>query len=133
MNKVIMIGNLTKDPDVRTTGTGKRVCTLSIAVQRRFGDKGGEIKADFFNVIAWSALAEICGKYLKKGSKVAVSGTVQNRSYEAKDGTKRFVTEVIAEEVEFLTKNEEKVQKDEAQRGNWKIEYGDPVDDALPF
>ena len=129
MNKVIMIGNLTRDPEMRTTGSGKAVCTLNIAVQRRFADKNGETKADFFPVIAWSGLAESCGKYLKKGSKAAVSGTVQNRSYEAKDGSKRFITEILAEEIEFLTKSE--AQKNEPQTRHEA--YGDPVDDNLPF
>ena len=126
-----MIGNLTKDPDMRMTGSGKAVCTLSIAVQRRFGDKNGEVKADFFNVVAWSGLAESCGKYLKKGSKVAVSGTIQNRSYEAKDGTKRFTTELIAEEIEFLSRNE--AEKREPQTKQEAKHFGDPVDDDLPF
>ena len=104
MNKVILIGNLTKDPEMRQTTNGTNVCTLSLAVNRRFKDKTtGETVADFFNVIVWRQLAEICGRYLAKGRKVAVVGELQNRSYEAKDGTKRYVTEVVADEVEFLT------------------------------
>ena len=102
MNKAILIGNLTRDPEQRMTNGGVAVCTVSIAVQRRFANQQGERQADFFNIVTWRALAENCGKYLRKGSKVGVSGPIQNRSYEAQDGTKRYVTEIIAEEVEFL-------------------------------
>ena len=103
MNKVFLIGNLTKDPDVRTTGSGTSVCTFRIAVQRRFVNQQGERASDFFDVVAWRQLADLCGRYLAKGRKVAVVGELQNRSYDAKDGTKRYVTEVVADEVEFLT------------------------------
>lgn len=103
MNKVFLIGNLTKDPDVRTTGSGTSVCTFRIAVQRRFANQQGERASDFFDVVAWRQLADLCGRYLAKGRKVAVVGELQNRSYDAKDGTKRYVTEVVADEVEFLT------------------------------
>lgn len=103
VNKVIMIGNLTKDPDVRSTGTGVSVCSFRIAVTRRFGGQGGERVSDFFDVVAWRALADLCGKYLAKGRRVAVVGELQTRSYDAKDGSKRYVTEIIADEVEFLS------------------------------
>lgn len=103
MNKVVLIGNLTKDPDVRTTSGGASVTTLSIAVNRRFKDKSGERVTDYFRVVAWNKLADICGKYLVKGNKVSVSGELQTKDYEAKDGTKRYVTEILADEVEFLT------------------------------
>ena len=103
MNKVFLIGNLTKDPDVRTTGGGTSVCTFSIAVDRRFKAQNGEKVTDYFNIVAWRQLADLCGRYLAKGRKVSVVGELQNRSYDAKDGTKRYVTEVVADEVEFLT------------------------------
>ena len=105
MNKVIITGNLTKEPDLRTTGSGTTVCTLSVAVTRRFKGQNGEKQTDFFTVIAWKQLAEMCGKYLSKGKKVAVVGELQTRSYE-KDGVKRYITEIIADEVEFLTPKE---------------------------
>lgn len=98
-----MIGNLTKDPDVRSTGSGVSVCSFRIAVTRRFGGQSGERVSDFFDVVAWRNLAELCGKYLAKGRKVAVIGELQTRTYDAKDGTKRYVTEIIADEVEFLS------------------------------
>ena len=110
MNKVVLIGNLTKDPDVRTTSGGASVTTLSIAVNRRFKDKSGERVTDYFRVVAWNKLADICGKYLVKGNKVSVSGELQTTDYEAKDGTKRYVTEILADEVEFLTPKSDRNQ-----------------------
>lgn len=98
-----MIGNLTKDPDVRSTGSGVSVCSFRIAVNRRFANQSGERVSDFFDVVAWRQLADLCGRYLAKGRKVAVYGELQTRSYDAKDGTKRYVTEIIADEVEFLS------------------------------
>ena len=107
MNYVSMIGRLTKTPDIRQTNTGKNVCTFTLAVNRRYKDAQGNATADFFTVQAWEKLAELCARYLDKGSKVFVSGELRNRSYEAKDGTKRTVTEIIANEVEFLTPKSE--------------------------
>lgn len=103
MNKVILIGNLTKDPEVRTTGNGTNVCTFTLAVERRFKTSAGEKISDFFTIVCWRQLADLCGKYLSKGKKASVIGELQNRSYEAKDGTKRYVTEIVASEIEFLT------------------------------
>ena len=103
MNKVFLIGNLTKDPDVRTTGGGTSVCTFSIAVDRRFKAQNGEKVTDYFNIVAWRQLADLCGRYLAKRRKASVVGELQNRSYDAKDGTKRYVTEIVADEIEFLT------------------------------
>ena len=99
MNRATLIGNLTRDPDLRMTNGGVSVCTFSIAVQRRFANQQGERPADFFNIVCWRGLADNCGKYLHKGSKVGVHGSIQNRRYEAQDGTKRYVTEIIADEV----------------------------------
>ena len=105
MNKAFIIGNLTKDPELRTTGSGISVCTFTVAVQRRFKDQNGERGADYIPVVVWRGLAENCAKYLAKGRKVAVAGEIQTRSYDATDGSKRYVTEVIASDVEFLTPN----------------------------
>lgn len=103
MNKVYLIGNLTRDPEINTTASGIQMCRFSIAVGRRFKNADGENETDFFNIIAWRSTADFCGKYLHKGSKVAVIGSIQNRSYEAEDGSKRYYTDIIAEEVEILT------------------------------
>lgn len=102
MNKAILIGNLVADPELRRTGSDIPVCTFRIAVQRRYSNQQGVREADFFNIVAWRQTAELCAKYLTKGRKCAVVGTLQNRSYDAQDGTKRYITEVVADEVEFL-------------------------------
>ena len=103
MNYVSMIGRLTKTPDIRQTNTGKNVCTFTLAVNRRYKGADGKTTADFFTVQAWEKLAELCARYLDTGSKVLISGELRNRSYEAKDGSNRTVTEIIANEVEFLS------------------------------
>ena len=103
MNKVFLIGNLTKDPEMRSTQSGVAVCNFTIAVNRRFKNANGKQETDFLNVIAWRQLAELCGKYLAKGRKVAVTGSIQTRTYEAKDGSKRTAWDIVADEVEFLT------------------------------
>ena len=104
MNHVVMTGNLTRDPDKRMTSGGVSVCTFSIAVQRRVANADGERIADFFNIVAWRGLADICGKYLAKGNKVGITGVLQTRSYEDKDVNTRYVTEIIADGVEFLSR-----------------------------
>ncbi len=104
MNKIILIGNLTRDPEVRSTPNGVTVCTFTIAVNRRFGGQpGGERQADFFRINAWRQLGENCSKFLAKGRKVGVVGELQARTYEAKDGTTRISLDVNADEVEFLS------------------------------
>ena len=103
MNKVWLIGNLTKDPEVSETPNGLAVCKFSIAVSRDYSNSEGTRETDFFNITVWRGRAESCGKYLRKGSKVSVVGSLQTRSYEDKDGIKRSVTDVVASEVEFLT------------------------------
>lgn len=103
MNKVILIGNLTRDPELSETPNGVAVCRFSIAVSRDYSSSDGTRETDFFNITVWRGRAEVCGKYLRKGNKVAVVGNLQNRSYEDKDGIKRNVTDIVASEVEFLT------------------------------
>ncbi|MBR5899800.1 MAG: single-stranded DNA-binding protein [Clostridia bacterium] len=103
MNKVILVGNLTRDPELSETPSGIAVCRFAIAVSRDFANAEGNRETDFFNITVWSGRAENCGKYLKKGNKVAIVGRLQNRTYDDKDGNKRYVTDVVASEVEFLT------------------------------
>ena len=100
MNKVFIVGRLTRDPEHRTTPNGVSVTTLGVAVTRRMNRE----EADFFNVVAWRGLADNCAKYLVKGQQIAVVGELRTRSYEAKDGTKRYVTEIQADDIEFLAK-----------------------------
>lgn len=102
MNKIFLIGNLTRDPELSETQNGIAVCRFAIAVnRRRTGDV--EPQTDFFNITAWRGLAESVARYCKKGNKVAVTGNVQIRTYEGNDGVKRTSVDVVAEDVEFLT------------------------------
>lgn len=103
MNKVYLIGNLTRDPELSETTSGVAFCRFAIAVNRTFVNQEGTREADFFNITVWRAQAENCGKFLKKGSKVAIVGSLQNRTYEDKEGVKRTVTDIVANEVEFLS------------------------------
>ena len=103
MNKVYLIGNLTRDPEIRATQAGVTVCNFSIAVNRRYRNANGQQETDFFNIVAWRQLADLCGKYLTKGKKVAVTGSIQTRTYEAQDGSKRNAFDIVADEVEFLS------------------------------
>ncbi|SFD19375.1 single-stranded DNA-binding protein [Clostridium uliginosum] len=104
MNKVVLIGRLTKDPELRfTPGNGTAVTTLTLAVDK-YNAKSGQKEADFVPVVVWGKQAESTANYMSKGSQMAISGRIQTRSYEAKDGTKRYVTEVVATEVQFLSK-----------------------------
>ena len=132
MNKVILIGNLTKDPEISTTTNGVSVCRFALAVTRRYTNSSGEREADFINIVVWRALAENCHKFLRKGSKAAVIGSLQSRAYDAPDGSKRYVTEVVAEEVEFIsTKNTDSVESRKEEEIVTELE---PIDDNdLPF
>lgn len=145
MNKVFQIGNLVRDPEVRTTPGGASVATFRIAVQRKFKDQSGEKVSDFFDIVAWRQLADLCAKYLSKGKKIAVAGELQTRSYEAKDGSKRYITEIIADEIEFLsprgdaTPNTTESEPKKSYRAEPVVKQDDgmievePDDDQLPF
>ena len=135
MNKVYLIGNLTRDPELSTTTSGVSVCRLSIAVSRRFANADGARDTDFFNISAWRATAENCAKYLKKGSKIAVVGSIQTRNYEKSDGTKGFTVDIVADEVEFLsTKNDGSSDSSSATGSSAPVSDLQPVDDdTLPF
>lgn len=106
MNKAILIGNLVADPKQRTTQSGTEQSSFRIAVQRRFA-REGEVQADFFDVVSWGQTASFVNMYLKKGRKVAVEGRIQNRTYDAEDGSKRYVTEIVADSVEALSRRED--------------------------
>ena len=136
MNKCILVGNLTKDPELTTTSNGVAVCRFAIAVTRDYANAEGNREADFFNITVWRGRAENCGKYLKKGNKVAIVGSLQTRSYEDKDGIKRTVTDVIANEVEFLTPRNVTVDDEEKEVVSVKRERPqlEAIDDnQLPF
>ena len=101
MNKVVLMGRLTRDPDVRYTSNNTLVASFSLAVNRRFVRQGEERQADFINIVAWDKTGEFCSKYFKKGQQVGIIGRIQTRNYDDKDGKKVYVTEVIAEEAYF--------------------------------
>lgn len=107
MNKVILIGNLANDPEARTTQSGISQSTFRLAVQRRFANAQGVREADFLTIIAWRQTADFCNRYLTKGRKVAVEGSIQVRSYDAQDGSRRYVTEIIADNIEALGSRDE--------------------------
>ena len=125
MNKLTIIGNLTKDPELRTTQDGISVCSFTVAVNRR-NRREGQPEADYFRVSAWRGLGENCGKYLAKGRKVCVVGPVSVRTYEASDGTTRASMEITADDVEFLSARDQE-QKD-PQTG-----YSVVNPDGLPY
>ena len=130
MNKAILIGNLTKDPELSTTNSGISVCRFTLAVSRRFVGASGERETDFLNIIAWRSQAENCSKYLRKGSKCAVVGSIQTRSYDAQDGSKRYITEITADEVEFLATKAGEGMTDKKE----DVAELQPIDDdTLPF
>ena len=115
MNKAILIGNLANDPESRTTSSGIAQCTFRLAVQRRFANQQGVREADFINIVTWRQTAELCARYLSKGRKVCVVGQIQSRSYDAQDGTKRYVTEVVVDNIEFAgSRGEASRPRDEA-------------------
>jgi single stranded DNA-binding protein (ssb) len=102
LNRVVLVGRLTRDPDLRQTTTGVSVATFTIAVNRTFANQAGEREADFIQCVVWRKSAENVARYVSKGSLVGVDGRIQTRSYDAQDGSKRYVTEVVADSVQFL-------------------------------
>ena len=155
MNKVFLIGRLTRDPELRYTGSNVAVTTFSLAVNRPFTNQAGEREADFINIVVWRKQAENVKNYLTQGSQVAIDGRIQTRSYDGEDGKKRYVTEVVADNVQFLdsksSKNdvpaapEEKTPYDFAEDTNNNAtsvksdpfaDFGSSIeinDDELPF
>ena len=128
MNKVFLIGNLTKDPELSTTTNGVKFCKFTLAVSRNYS-KDGKRETDFLNVVVWRAQADNCARYLKKGSKAAVSGSIQTRNYE-NEGRRVYVTEIAADEVQFLsTKNEDDVDG----LDDMDFDALRPIDEDLPF
>ena len=135
MNKVILMGRLTRDPDVRYTQTGKVVCQFTLAVNRPFANKDGQNEADFITVVVWGKLGELCGNSLTKGQRILVDGRLQVRSYDDKDGGKRWVAEVVAGNVEFIErKNSYQPSKSNVDDGDME-RFGSavPLDEEIPF
>ena len=134
MNRFIIIGNLTKDAEEGATPNETAVSHFSIAVSRRYANADGEREVDFFPVTVFGKLAENCNRYLTKGKKVAVVGSVQIRRYTDKDGIKRQAIEVVADEVEFLSVKTDDTQAEMPQKPSKQVEMEDVTDnDNLPF
>ncbi len=134
MQKVFLIGNLTKDPESRTTQNGINLCTFTVAVNRRHTAQAGQPEADYFRVTAWRQLGDICAKNLAKGRKVAVTGTVSASAYTTQDGTARANLEVQADDVEFITPKGENAPAAPKTPGNAKQNEFVKVDgEQLPF
>lgn len=141
MNKVFLIGRLTKDPELTTTNSGIAVCRFSLAVNREYRSSDGERATDFFDIIVWRAAGENCQRYLRKGQQCAVVGRIETRSYDAQDGTKRRVTEIIADNVEFLSRPGESGgdssagdEPKETKPGKAKkVSELEEIDEDLPF
>lgn len=135
MNKITLIGNLTHDPEVRSTPSGVTVCSFTIAVNRRFASgAGGERPTDFFRINAWRQIGEACARHLSKGRKVAVIGELQARTYEAKDGTTRMSLDVQADEVEFLSPKQQEEAGSTAQKNEADLNsFSDVSADDIPF
>ena len=140
MNKVILVGRMAKDPELKQTSTGNVVGNFAVAVDRRF-KRDGQPAADFFNVVAWNKPAELINQYLHKGDRIALNGRLQTRSYDAKDGSKRYITEVVLEEFDFIGSKSDHQQESKPQA---KSDYQSTLtadssfnmmveDDSLPF
>lgn len=130
MNKVILIGNLTKDPELTQTQSGSSICKFTLAVRRNLKNAEGEYDSDFLNIVAFKTTADICHKYLQKGNRCGIVGRIQVNSYNAQDGTKRYFTNIVVDEVEFLT-----AKSDTAEKKIEKAELKeiDDLGDNLPF
>lgn len=140
LNRVVLVGRLTKDPEFRTTQNGVSVATFTLAVNRNFKNKNGEQQADFINVVVFRQQAENVNNYLSKGNLAGVDGRIQSRSYENKEGQRVYVTEVLADSVQFLepknnqSNNQPQQQSGQAQSANSPFDNSaDISDDSLPF
>lgn len=137
MNKAFLIGNLAADPELKKTTSGKSVCQFRIGVRRDYKNADGNYDADFFPIITWNQTAEFCAKYLKKGNRVAIDGRIETRSYDAQDGSKRYITEIVANSVESLTPKSEGETKNAPNYDKPKEKREETAsaenDDELPF
>ncbi len=126
LNKVILGGRLTADPELKQTQTGVAVVSFSIAVNRRFTSKEAPAQVDFFNVTAWRATAEFVSKYFKKGSSICVIGSIQNRTWTDQQGQKRYATDIVADEVQFVDSRAEGMGADNTHQGYTPDAYSTP-------
>ena len=132
MNKVFLIGNLTRDPELSETPSGVAVCHFSIAVNRNYQSGDGERQTDFFNCVAWRGLGENLARYQKKGSKISVVGSIEFRDYEDRDGIKRTAVDIVAQDIEFLSSRAADESSDEPRRTRPTLQAMDD-DNDIPF
>lgn len=132
-NLAVIMGNLTKDPETRYTTNQKATTSFTVACGRGKGKDGNDLGCDFLPIVTWNATAEACGKYLKKGSPVLVEGRIQTRNYEAKDGTKRYVTEIVASGVQFLASGKKGDDATKPEEMDTQTDGGSGDDVEIPF
>lgn len=134
MNKVQLLGRLTRDPEIKYTQTNNTaVANFSLAVNRRFVKEGEERQADFINIVVWGKTAEFCSKYFRKGMQIALTGRIQTRTYDDNEGKKHYVTEVIAEEVFFADSKKEQQEPQSDMQFENEISNVDFDNEPLPF
>jgi len=150
VNKFILVGNLGKDPELRYTASGTAVANFSLATTERYKDRDGnnQEKTEWHNIVAWRQLAEICGKYLTKGRQVYIEGKIQSRSYEDRDGNRRYITEIVADQMQMLgrpsddnggggyQRREQRQERQSGQNQSQQPQYEEPPfnpDDDIPF
>ena len=132
MNKAILVGRLTKDVELKNTSNQKQFCSFTIAIDRNYKDSNGQRHADFINCVAWNQTAVFIQKYFHKGSKIGIVGSIQTRSYDDNEGTKRFVTEVLVNEAEFVESANNNTEPTTEQPSNVQND-GQDVSGELPF
>ena len=131
INSVTLVGRLTKDPDLRETGSGNKVANFTLALQRKFKNQDGEYEADFINCQVWRQQAENLEKYVRKGDLVGVNGRIQTRTYDDQDGNRKYITEIVCDSVTYLETNREKESyKTEEKKPQ---DFQEPTEDDLPF
>ena len=139
MNKCVIIGRLTKEPEVKNTSNQVTVCTFTVAVDRKFKDSNGQRQADFINCVAWRQTATFISQYFHKGSRIGLTGSIQTRTYEDKNGDKKFITEVVVDEAEFVESLNTSAQTKPANTNNdlneddYEFVSEDDVNDTLEF
>lgn len=140
LNKVILIGHMTADPELKQTPTGVSVCSFTIGVTRRYTKSGEQSQSDFINIVAWRTTAEFIAKYFRKGNAICICGSLQTRTWTAQDGSKRYATEVVADEATFVERKSDSARPDDFQvpsftSGSMETPKFEEIagDDDLPF
>ena len=134
INKAVIVGNLVRDPEMRTTPNGVSVTNFTVAANRRCKSQDGQQQANFIDCVAWRRKAEFIAKYFTKGSKIGIVGTIQTRAYDDQNGNKRYVTEVVVDEAEFVTSKAQNTGEKQQEAVPDGLEEYEPLDDSeIPF